>query len=114
MAKQRQLTPKQSKFVHSYVVHGVGARAAREAGYAPRSARITASRLLTRAYIQAEITAERRRFELSLATDRQALTRELADALDQARLQGNPVAMIAAAREIGRICGYYNSPRSAE
>lgn len=107
MAKQHQLTQRQAKFVHCYVKHGVGAKAAREAGYAPRSAKVTASRLLTKANVQAEIATERRRFELSLGTDRKALTRELADALDQARLQANPTQMIAAAREIGRVCGYY-------
>jgi recombinational DNA repair protein RecR len=49
MAKQNQLTQKHAKFVRQYVAHGVGARAARKASYAISSARITASRLLTKA-----------------------------------------------------------------
>ena len=107
MAKKNQITQRQADFVRGYVKHGNAARAAREAGYAPKSARITACRLLTKANIQSEITAERRRYELEIGLDRTALTRELASALDLAKLQADPAQMVSAAREIARLCGYY-------
>jgi phage terminase small subunit len=108
MANKNQVTQKQAYFVRGYVKHGNAARAAREAGYAPKSARITACRLLTKANIQAEIAAERRRYELEFGLDRKSLTRELTSALDLAKLQADPAKMVAAAREIGLICGYYD------
>jgi len=111
MASKNQVTQKQAYFVRGYVKHGNAAKAAREAGYAVESARITACRLLTKANIQAEIAAERRRYELEFGLDRTALARELASAMDLAKLQADPAKIVAAAREIGLICGYYEHAR---
>lgn len=108
MAKQNQVTQRQAAFVRGYVKHGNAARAARDAGYAVNSARVTGCRLLTRANIQTEIAAERRRYELQIGLDREAVTRELVEALDLAKLRADPAQMVAAAREIGLICGYYD------
>ncbi|GAB4017123.1 terminase small subunit [Spirosoma koreense] len=49
------LTEKQRLFVLSYVEHGNGARAAREAGYAEKHARIEAAKLLKKPAIKAAI-----------------------------------------------------------
>jgi phage terminase small subunit len=49
------LTAKQQRFIEEYTVDFNGAQAATRAGYAPRSARITASRLLTNDNIIIEI-----------------------------------------------------------
>ena len=49
------LTPKQSAFVDEYIVCRNGAEAARHAGYGVVSARVTASRLLTKANIKAAL-----------------------------------------------------------
>ena len=111
MAKQNQLTQRQEKFVRQYVVHGVGARAAREAGYAPGSARITASRLLTKVNVQSEITAERRRYERLVGLSQGQVAEELLGAFDLARSHGSAREMIAALREVGLICGYYDQPK---
>ena len=40
------LTAKEQRFIHEYRLDGDGANAARRAGYAPKSAKVTASRLL--------------------------------------------------------------------
>ena len=50
------LTPKQRAFADEYMICCNGAEAARRAGYAKSSARITASRLLTNANIKAELS----------------------------------------------------------
>lgn len=107
MPKQHQLTPRQAEFVRYYVVHGVGALAAREAGYAAGSARITASQLLTKPNIQAKISAERRRYERLMGLSRQQVAGELLGVFDLARSHGSARDMIAALREVARICGYY-------
>jgi len=44
----RQSSAKQARFVREYAVDCNGAAAAVRAGYSPRSAKVTASRLLTR------------------------------------------------------------------
>jgi phage terminase small subunit len=49
------LTPRQRRFVLAYVVNPNAAAAARAAGYAHGSAKVTAARLLTNANVQAEI-----------------------------------------------------------
>lgn len=50
--KERELTPKEQMFVKEFLVDLNGAQAAIRAGYAPKSARITASKLLTKTNIQ--------------------------------------------------------------
>jgi phage terminase small subunit len=102
-----KLSVRQKRFAAHYVRHGNGARAAREAGYAPRSARIAASRLLTKDNVQAAIAAERRAYERLTGTSREQVAAELMDAVDLARAQGDARGMIAALREVGRVCGYY-------
>lgn len=60
-ASTRPLTAKERRFVEEYALHRNGARAARAAGFAARSARVTASRLLAKANVRealCEIDAE--------------------------------------------------------
>lgn len=53
------LTPKEQRFVAEYLVDFVGSDAAKRAGYAPRSAKVTACRLLTKPAVKAAIEAKR-------------------------------------------------------
>lgn len=52
MAKHRYLRPRQHRFVAEYMLDLNATQAALRAGYSPRSARVTASRMLTKANIQ--------------------------------------------------------------
>ena len=52
---RKELTEKQAAFCLEYIVDFNGAQAAIRAGYAKSSARVTASKLLTKTNIQAEI-----------------------------------------------------------
>lgn len=52
----KQLTPREARFVAEYLVNGgKGQAAAIAAGYAPKNAKVTASRLLKRAHIMANL-----------------------------------------------------------
>ena len=102
-----QLNQRQTKFVAGYVQHGNAANAARDAGYAAKSARVTACRLLTNPNIQCGIAVERRRYEQDLGITRERVIAELRSAIELARAQGNAPAMISGWREIAKICGYY-------
>ena len=53
--KPKKPTLKQEKFVEGVIQHGNATRAARDAGYSPRSASVIASRNLKRADIQGQI-----------------------------------------------------------
>lgn len=55
------LTPKEARFVAEYLVDFVGSDAAKRAGYAPKSAKVTACRLLTKPAIKAAIDAKRQK-----------------------------------------------------
>jgi phage terminase small subunit len=58
-AQNRKSTAfRRQRFIDEYVVDCNGAQAAERAGYSPRSARVTASRLLSDANIQASIKAK--------------------------------------------------------
>lgn len=105
------MNPKQTRFVAEYLVDRCGAAAARRAGYAPRCAKVTASRLLTRANVKAQIDARERAEAQRLELDRQAIVGKLLECAAMARAQANPAAMVTAWREIGRLLGYYAPER---
>ncbi len=89
------LTAKQAKFVNEYLLDLNGSRAAVAAGYGVAGARVTACRTLAnpnvRAVIEARQAWDRQRLEIS----RQDANRGLLEAVDVAREQANPAAMIA-------------------
>jgi phage terminase small subunit len=102
------LTAKQARFADEYLVDSNGAAAAVRAGYAPGSAKVAASRLLTsdnpvRRAIQARQDADSER----LGVSRQEVLAGLLTAVSDAREQRNPMAMISGLREIGRMLGFY-------
>ncbi len=102
-----KLSARQQRFVKHYIRQGNASQAARKAGYAEAGARVTACRLLTKPNVQAEIAAERRAYEHTMGTSREQVAAELMGVVDLARERGDVSGMIAALREVGRVCGYY-------
>lgn len=51
--------------------------------------------------------AEKAKYEKQSDMSRQKVMDMLQDAFDMAKLMADPQAMVAAAREIGKMCGYY-------
>ena len=107
MGVMSELPVKQARFVGEYLVDLNAARAARDAGYSYRSARQIGSELLSKPNIQAVIQARCKETEKRLEIQRDDVIRGLQEAYEEARVQGDPMAMIAAMREIGRMLGYY-------
>ncbi len=101
------MTPKQHAFVDQYVICRNGAEAARRAGYAAPSARISASRLLTSDNIKAALAEKeaelKRRMDISKAT----VIGELRTAIDVAREKLDAGSMIRAWCEIAKMLGLY-------
>lgn len=114
MAKQNQVTQKQAAFVRSFVKHGNAAKAARDAGYAPGSARVTGCRLLTKANVRAAIAAEQRRYEVISRLSRVAVIDSLMHIIEMARAEGDASVMLSGWREVARLCGFYNQGPKAQ
>ncbi len=102
------LSVKQSRFIDEYLVSLNGAQAVRAAGYSERSARQIAVQLLSKHYIQAEVERRCNETERRLQISRDDVIKGLIAAFQEARDQKQPMAMIAAMREIAKMMGYYN------
>lgn len=105
------MTPKQRRFVDEYSIDHNGAGAAVRAGFAPNSARVTASRLLAKANVAEAVAAREAEAAKALNMTREAVLAALQDAFDKARQGSDPMAMVAAAREIAKVCGFYAPER---
>ena len=101
------LTPRQCRFVNEYLVDMNATNAAVRAGYSPKTAKSQASRLLTIANLKAEIQIKQKEDEKRLKIDRDMVLAKLEGAIELARENRDPVGMILAAAEIGKMQGYY-------
>lgn len=111
MSSHATLTARQIKFVENFLNTGNGTQAATAAGYSQVSARVSAHRLLTKPAIRAAISAKQSRDAKRLGIEREDVLRNLLDAYAMAKQLANPAAMVSAARECGRLMGYYAPER---
>lgn len=105
------LTAKQIRFVAEYSLDRNASRAARAAGYGAAGARVTACRLLTNPNVAAAVIEQEKTIARTLDVTRADVLRALQGAFEDAKAQSNPMAMIAACREIAKLCGYYENIR---
>lgn len=73
-----RLSPRQELFITEFLKHGNATRAYIRAGYSPRGAQTSASRLLRRPRIRAAVAARRRRLSKALDVSVQRVMREYA------------------------------------
>ena len=107
MSANIPLTAKQARFIDEYLVDANGTQAAIRAGYGASGARVAAHRLLTNVAISSAIEARRQADSARLAITRQNVLQQLVEAFGLARDMGQPAVMVAAARELGRLMGFY-------
>lgn len=105
MSKAPALTDKQTRFVAEYLVDSNGTQAAIRAGYSESGARVTAHRLLTNVAIHGAIQARQAADATRLSIQREDVLKGLLQAVDQAREQSNPMAMIRGWSEIAKLMG---------
>ena len=101
------LTARQSRFINEYLVDMNATNAAVRAGYSVRTAKSQASRLLTNVNLQTEINSKNQEVEKKLEIDREGVLNALVSAIDIAKEQGDPIAMISACAELNKMMGYY-------
>ena len=107
MRAAQNLSAKQARFVAEYLVDGNGTQAAIRAQYGVAGAGVAAMRLLKNVYVQAALQAQQSADATRLCLRREDVLAALLEAVDQARMQSNPAAMIAGLREIGKMMGFY-------
>ena len=107
MAQPLNLSAKQVRFVAEYLVDGNGTQAAIRAQYGVAGAGVAAMRLLKNVYVQEALQAQQSADAARLCLRREDVLAALLEAVDQARVQSNPMAMIAGLREIGKMLGFY-------
>lgn len=101
------LTTRQARFVEEYLVDGNGNQAAIRAGYSASGAYTEASRLLRNAEVAKAIKTRQEADSERLRVSRERVVAMMLAAYDQAREQAEPAAMVSAARELGRLMGFY-------
>ena len=111
MRTDNALTAKQARFVAEYLVDGNGTRAAVAAGYGVAGARVAACRTLANDNVQKALQARQSADATKLSIQRNDVLQSLLKAYNMALEQCNPAAMVSAARECGRLMGYYAPER---
>jgi phage terminase small subunit len=101
------LSTRQVKFIDEYLIDGNGTQAAKRAGYGASGARVAAYRLLSNVAISSAIEARRQADATRLFISRENVLQGLLEAFDMARENREPAVMVAAAREVGRMMGFY-------
>ncbi len=101
------LTQREQKFVQYYLTETTAAEAARKAGYLGKYPHTQAWRVLQRDHIKIAIKIEQRRLanEFDLSADK--VVKMLLNSYQAANNKGDAMGMLKAAKEIGKICGYY-------
>jgi phage terminase small subunit len=107
------LTARQARFVEEYLIDGNGTAAAIRAGYAAAGAHVTASRTLRDPKVAERIRVAQAETRAALKIDQKTVIKNLQAAFELARAQSDPAAMVAAAREIGRLLGLYEPVQHA-
>ncbi len=101
------LSAKQTRFVSEYLVDGCGAQAAIRSGVAVSGAHVWASRTLRIAKVAEALQAHQSADAARLCLRREDVLAGLLEAVEQARVQSNPAAMVSGLREIGKMMGFY-------
>jgi len=102
-----QLSPKQARFVDEYLVDANGTQAAIRAGYSATGARVAAHRLLTNVAISKRLEARHKADAARLSVTRENVLERLLEAFEMAKEEREPAAMVSAARELGKLLGFY-------
>jgi hypothetical protein len=102
-----KLTIKQRAFVDEYMVCRNGAEAARRAGYGVLSARVTASRLLTKANIIAYLAVKEAELAAKVEISKVRVVNELLGGIAMAESKLDPGTMIHGWIEIAKMLDLY-------
>lgn len=105
------LTELQKRFVHHLVHDKMGQTAAvKAAGYSPNPS--TGTTLMKNPKVIKAIAEAREEYARASGITRKKVIDGMMEAVDMARLKGEPLTMIAGWREIGKMCGLYEPQKT--
>jgi phage terminase small subunit len=107
MSITAKLTLRQQRFIDAYALSGNASDSARQAGYGERSAKVTASRLLTKANVSTALAVRQAEYAAELQITKEDVVGGILSAINMAREQGNPGAMIQGCAALAKLCGFY-------
>ena len=101
------LTPRQAAFIPEFLATGNATASAIAAGFSVKGASVAGTRMLRNVSVQEVLQARQSADAARLSLRREDVLAALLEAVDQARLQRNPMAMVSGLREIGKMLGFY-------
>ena len=102
-----KLSVRQEKFVEHYALCGSAAEAARLAGYSTRTARVIGPENLSKPAIKAALAIRQQAFQKELKITKDDVLAGILHAIQLAKAQQNPSAMISGLAQIAKLCGFY-------
>ena len=102
-----KLSVRQEKFVEHYALCGNAAEAARLAGYSARTARVIGPENLTKPAVKAALAARQEALQEELQITKDDVLTGILNAIQLAKEQQNPAAMISGLAQIAKLCGFY-------
>lgn len=107
MPKKSKLTGQQKTYVEN-VAKGVSqSRSAILAGYAPGGADVNVSRIEASPTVQQELARIRAETAKNSGVTKEDVVQMLMDAAQMAKMMADPQGLVAAARELGKMLGFY-------
>ena len=107
MPTATMLTPRQAAFIPSFLASGNATSSAVAAGFSVKGASVAGTRMLRNASVQQALQARQSADAARLSIKRENVLAGLLEAVNEARDQRNPMAMISGLREIGKMLGFY-------
>lgn len=102
-----QLTPKQKAFIKFVASGESGTNAALKAGVSVNSAQTLAVRWRKHPIVQQMIADEQKKYAITCQMTKEKVMDMHMEAYNMSKLMSEPATMVSAAREIGKLCGYY-------
>lgn len=105
------LSERQIKFVEYYVDHRMSqTAAARLAGFSHPAE--TGHKLVRMPKIQKAIAERKKEYAVASQMTKKKVIDGFLEAIDMARIKGDPMSMISGWREIGKMCGFYEPSKT--
>ena len=107
VSTDKPLTAQQRAFVKARAEGDTVTNSIIRAGYTGPLAKQRGFQTQSIPAVQAALETERAAFRVAAQTTKEEVMQMHKDAFDMARLLAEPATMVSAAREIGKLCGYY-------
>lgn len=102
------LSLKQRRFVDAYVLSGNASEAARRAGYSEKTARVIGPENLQKPAVIAALATRQAAYAVELQITKDDVIAGVLAAIDMARKQENPAAMIQGCNALAKLLGFYS------